>query len=185
MFARISARSSARLLAVGLALGAGTATVTAAPAVAKAEIPSVRKVAMVDMQRVLNDTKAGKRARKELEASSKTKQEKLEKKQAKLEAEAQKLGALQGQQLAAAQERLQREYMEVQNMAAALEQELATEHNKLLAKMYENSQAIVAEIAKKEGIDLVLVRDQMTVIYAQDGFDITEEVVKRYDKAHS
>jgi outer membrane protein len=170
------------VLAITVVVAGGS--FVAAPSVAHAEVPSVRKLAMVDMQRVLNETKAGQRARKELEASSKVKQEKLEKKQAKLESEAGKLGTLKGEQLAAAQERLQKEYMEVQSMAAALEQELSGEHNKLLQKMYENSQAIVAEIAKTDGIDLVLVRDQMTVIYAKDSFDITNEVVKRYDQAH-
>jgi len=180
MFIRKSSRAIALLAVLGVA---APISLVAAPATA-AEIPAVRKLAMVDMQRVLNETKAGRRARKELEESSKTKQSKLEKKQAKLEKDAAGLNSLSGQQLAEAQERLQKEYMEVQNMAAALEQELATEHNKLLQKMYENSQSIVAELAAKLGLDLVLVRDQMTVIYAQEGFDITDTVVEQYDERH-
>ena len=69
-------------------------------------------------------------------------------------------------------------------MLYTLEQELGQQHNKLLEKMYQNSQAIVADIAKKRGIDLVLVRDQMTVIYTKDSLDITTEVVKVYDTKH-
>lgn len=171
------------VLALGLGLFSSTALVSSTPSSA-ADVPAVRKLAMVDMQRVLNETKAGRRARKELEESSKVKQSKLEKKQAQLEKDASKLQSLSGQQLAEAQERLQKEYMEVQNMAAALEQELSTEHNKLLQKMYENSQSIVAELAQQRGIDLVLVRDQMTVIYAKETFDITDTVVKQYDERH-
>jgi outer membrane protein len=150
-----------------------------------AEVPNVGRVAMVDMQRVLNETKAGKKARKELEVSSQAKQAKLDKKRQKLEADAAKLQSLSGQQLAQAQEKLQQESMELQSMLYTLEQELAQQHNKLLERMYTNSQGIVAELAKKQGIDLVLVRDQMTVIYTKDSLDITGEVVKIYDQKHN
>jgi outer membrane protein len=152
------------------------------PALAK--IPPVRRMAVVDMQRVLNETKAGKRARKELEASSKAKQQKLDKKRAKLEADVAKLKNLKGDQLAAAQEKLQRESMELQSMLFTLQTELSGQEAKLLEKMYKNSQVIVAKLAKKLDLDLVLVRDQMTVIYTQGSLDITDTVIKRYDKKH-
>jgi outer membrane protein len=158
--------------------------VVAAPAEARAEVPSVKKIAMVDMQRVLNETVAGKRARKELESSSKAKQAKLDKKRKKLEADAAKLQEMAGQALATAQEKLQRDSMELQSMLYALEQELGEQHNQLLMKMYTNAQSIVSGIAKEDGIDLVLVRDQMTVIFTKDSFDITSEVIKRYNTKH-
>ncbi len=173
----------AGLMLVGAPMSAGVVTsLVAGPA--SAEVPKVQKLAMVDMQRVLNDTKAGKAARNKLEKSSKVKQAKFDKKRANLESEAAKLGSLKGQELAAAQEKLQRESIELQNMLMALEQELGDQHNKLLEKMYKNSQAIVADMAKEKSIDLVLVRDPMTVIYAKDGLDVTGEVIKRYDKKH-
>jgi outer membrane protein len=174
-------RHAASLLA---ALVLATPVVLAPVHAAQAEVPKVRKLAMVDMQRVLNDTKAGKSARKKLESSSKSKQAKFDKKRAALEAKAAKLGSLSGQELAAAQESLQRESIELQNMLMALESELGEQHNKLLEKMYTNSQGIVEKIAKDKGIDLVLVRDPMTVIYAKDGLDITTEVVNQYDKKY-
>lgn len=163
---------------------AASLVTTFVPGTASAEVPKVKKVAMVDMQRVLNETKAGKAARTRLEKSSKTKQAKFDKKRATLESEAGKLGTLSGQELAAAQEKLQRDSMELQNMLMALEQELGDQHNKLLEKMYSNAQTIVAQMAKEDSLDLVLVRDPMTVIWAKETFDITTEVIKRYDKAH-
>lgn len=174
----------AGLMLAGAPLGAGLATsLTSAPAAA--EVPKLKKLAIVDMQRVLNETKAGKAARTKLEKSSKSKQAKFDKKRAALESEAGKLGSLKGQELAAAQEKLQRESMELQNMLMALEQELGDQHNKLLESMYANAQAIVADLAKEKGLDLVLVRDPMTVIYTKDGLDITTEVVQKYDAKHS
>jgi outer membrane protein len=174
----------AGLLFVGAPLGLGLATSLAAGD-ASAEVPKVKKLAMVDMQRVLNETKAGKAARTKLEKSSKSKQAKFDKKRAALESEAGKLGSLKGQELAAAQEKLQRESIELQNMLMALEQELGDQHNKLLESMYANAQAFVADLAKEKGLDLVLVRDPMTVIYAKESLDITTEVVSRYDAKHA
>lgn len=174
----------AGLLLVGAPVGLGLATGLASGP-ASAEVPKVKKLAMVDMQRVLNETKAGKAARTKLEKSSKSKQAKFDKKRAALESEAGKLGSLKGQELAAAQEKLQRESVELQNMLMALEQELGDQHNKLLESMYANAQAIVADVAKEKGLDIVLVRDPMTVIYAKESLDITTDVVSRYDAKHA
>ncbi|MBC8071405.1 MAG: OmpH family outer membrane protein [Deltaproteobacteria bacterium] len=149
-----------------------------------AEVPAVRRLALVDMQRVLNETKAGVRARNELETSSKSKQDKVDKKRKKLEADAGKLKSLSADKLVAAQETLQRESMELQQMMMTLEQELGDQHNKMLEKMYKNASEIVAKVAKEKTIDLVIVRDAMTVIYAKDGLDITSDVVKLYDAKH-
>ena len=178
------ARSIAKSLTLAVALSLGGMVSLAPVSQARAEVPAVKKIAMVDMQRVLNETVAGKRARKELESSSKSKQTKLDKKRQKLEADAAKLEGMSGESLMAAQEKLQRESMELQSMLYALEQELGEQHNKLLEKMYRNAQDIVADMAKSEGVDLVLVRDQMTVIYAQDSFDITGAVIKKYNAKH-
>jgi outer membrane protein len=177
--------ASLRTLLAGLLLVGAPVAIVLAAGPAAAEVPKVKKLAMVDMQRVLNETKAGKDARAKLEKSSKSKQAKFDKKRAALEADAGKLGSLKGQELAAAQEKLQREGMELQNMLMALEQELGDQHNKLLESMYKNAQAIVADLAKEKGLDLVLVRDPMTILYAKDGLDITGEVVKRYDDKHA
>ncbi len=173
-----------RTLLAGLMLVAAPASVSLHATDANAEVPKVKKIAMVDMQRVLNETKAGKSARTKLEKSSKVKQGKFDKKRAALESEAAKLGTLSGAELAAAQEKLQRESIELQNTLMAYERDIGEEHNKLLEKMYKNSQAIVASMAKEKGLDLVLVRDPMTVLYAKDGFDVTGDVIKRYDTKH-
>jgi Skp family chaperone for outer membrane proteins len=69
-----------RLLpAVALTLGvAGTSLTPILVAPAHAALPKIRGVAVVDMQKVLSDTKQGQTARKKLEESSKAKQDKLD-----------------------------------------------------------------------------------------------------------
>jgi len=176
---------SIRTALTALAVAAAVPIVSTPQIAAAAEVPGLKKIAMVDMQRVLNETKEGKKARADLESSSKTKQEKLDKKRTKLEADASKLGSLKGAALASAQETLQKESMELQSMLMTLEQELGDMHNRTLESMYKRAQDIVTKLAKERSVDLVLVRDSMTVIYAKDGLDITDEVVKLYNGKHS
>jgi outer membrane protein len=84
----------------------------------------------------------------------------------------------------AAQEKLQRDYMEWQSMAMTLQQELAEQEARMLEKIYINCQGLVGSIAKEKGLDLVLIRDESTVLYAQSSLDITSEVIKRYNKKY-
>jgi outer membrane protein len=155
--------------------------VIAAPSVAAAAVPDIGKVAVVDMQRVLNETAAGKKARKDLETSSVAKQKKLDKRRKKLESDQAKLASLEGQALMQAQEKLQADYYELQSMYMTLQQELAEQETRTLEKMYVNCQSLAKFLSKDLKLDLVLIRDQSTVLYAAGGVDVTNEVIKRYD----
>jgi outer membrane protein len=172
------------LLASSLVLGAGV-LVSASSPTAEAAVPEIKKIAVVDMQRVLNETKAGKAARKKLEGASKSKQAKLDKRRRKLEADQAKLANLKGQQLAAAQEKLQREAYELQNIYMTLQQELMNQEAKMLEDMFKNCQKLSAEMARDLSVDLVLVKDQATVLYTHTSVDLTGDLIKRYDKKHA
>ena len=163
----------------GLLVAGVSAAPTAAPAQAK--IKKVRGIAVVDMQRVLMETKQGKAAQSKLERSSKAKQKKLDKKRSELEADQGKLKNLKGQQLMQAQEKLQQDYMEMQNIYMTMKQELAEQEGKILEDMYKKCQSLVDTMANELEVDLVLVRDASTVLYTDEGLDITAQVIKRYD----
>ncbi len=152
------------------------------PATVHAAVPEIGKIAVVDMQRVLNETSAGKQARKDLESASSAKQKKLDKLQKKFEEGQAKLAELKGEALLAAQEKLQADYLELQSMYMTLQQELAEQESRTLEKMYGNCQTLAKDMAKELGLDLVLIRDQSTVLFVADGVDVTDDVIKRYDK---
>jgi outer membrane protein len=161
----------------------GLVDVVGSSATAEAAVPDIGKVAVVDMQRILNDTAAGKKARKDLETASAAKQKKLDKLQKQLEADQAKLAQIKDQQaLMQAQEKLQRDYYELQSMYMTLQQELAEQEGRTLEKMYTNCQTLAKELAKDFSLDLVLIRDQSTVLYTASGIDLTDELIKRYDK---
>lgn len=170
------------LLVSGAVLTAGMAL--APMSVAQAAVPQVRKIATVDMQRVLNETKHGKKERKKLEASSKAKQQKLDKKRAQLEKDQAKLQTLKGAALAKAQEDLQKQLIELQQVYMTMQQELAADEGRLLEEIYGKSKGIVDKIADELGLDLVLINDVNNIIYQKSGLDITDELVKRFNKQY-
>ncbi|MCY0990180.1 OmpH family outer membrane protein [Nannocystis sp. ILAH1] len=175
-FTRLLSAAAVALAFVG---GAGLAPGAVTPA--QATIPQIRGVAVVDMQKVLGDTKQGQAARKKLEDSSKAKQEKLEQKRKKLEADTGKLKSLQGDKLAAAEEALQKEYMEMQQIYMTMQQELTQQESRVLEDIYKNCQTIIDKLAAEKNVDLVLIRDDSTVLFVEPGLDITAELVKRYN----
>ncbi|HLT36419.1 MAG TPA: OmpH family outer membrane protein [Enhygromyxa sp.] len=169
--------------ALSLSLFGAAAAVSSS--VVEAAVPDVGKIAVVDMQRILNETAAGKKARKDLETASAAKQKKLDKLQKKLEEDQKALSQIKDEQTAQqAAEKLQRDYYELQTMYMTLQQELAEQEARTLEKMYSNCQALAKELAKDFSLDLVLIRDQSTVLYAAGGIDLTDEVIKRYDKKY-
>ncbi|MCB9752736.1 MAG: OmpH family outer membrane protein [Myxococcales bacterium] len=170
------------LLVSGAVLTAGMAL--APMSVAQAAVPQVRKIATVDMQRVLNETKHGKKERKKLEASSKAKQQKLDQKRRTLEQEQAKLAQLKGQELAKAQEKLQQDLLELQQVYMTMQQELAASEGRVLEDIYKKSQGIISKLASELELDLVIVSDPSVLIYQKKGIDITAELVKRYNTQH-
>lgn len=176
-----------RLLGVSLlsaSLFGASLSVAAIEPVAAAAVPEIGRVAVVDMQRILNETAAGKQARKDLETASTAKQKKLDKRRQKLEEDQAKLAGLQGDALMAAQEKLQRDYYELQSMYMSLQQELAEQEAQTLEKMYTNCQELAKQLAKDFSLDLVLIRDQSTVLFVAAGVDLTDELIKRYDQKY-
>ena len=173
------------LTASALTLGvAGIGLVPGLTAPAQAAVPTVRGVAVVDMQKVLNDTKQGVAARKKLEDSSKAKQEKLDSKRKKLEADQGKLKNLSGEKLAAAEESLQKDYVEMQQIYMTMQQELAQQEGRVLEDIYKNCQSVIDKIATEMELDLVIIRDETTVLYVESSLDITDTLVKRYNQKY-
>lgn len=179
---RLGRLLSAAAVALAFAGGAGLTPALATPA--QAALPQIRGIAVVDMQKVLSDTKQGQSARKKLEDSSKAKQEKLDQKRKKLEADTGKLKNLSGDKLAQAEEALQKEYMEMQQIYMTMQQELAQQESRVLEDIYKNCQTLIDKLAAEKGVDLVLIRDDSTVLYAQPGLDITVELVKRFNQKY-
>ena len=79
------------------------------------------------------------------------------------------------QDLMLAEQELQQLYVEAQ-------EDLAKKEGLLMEKIYKNASTIVNQLAKDEGIQIVLVRSELTVLHANPQLDITNKVIVAYDK---
>lgn len=175
-------------------LAALASTLLAVPAFAEA------KLGVVDLQKVLTTTNAGKAARKKFEDLQKSKQSSLDKKERDLagqekdlmtqrqqiEKEAQASGGNPSDELKAKvaqfQEkarRFEQQMMELDKRRREVMDELARKEAELLKPIEQTIKAKVDAIAKERGLDMVL--DKRFAIYASDATDLTAEVIRRCD----
>jgi outer membrane protein len=164
---------------------------TVAPAVASAaapEAPSVDRIAVVDIQRCLLETKEGKKAKADLEKSMVRSQARIEKKGTELQKKLSDLQAkasmLSEAELRKRQEDLMRGQAELEQLTVDMQESIAEKEALLTEKIYKNVSSIVAQIAIEEKLQAVLVRSEMTIIYVDPKLDLTNRVIVRYDKEH-
>jgi outer membrane protein len=166
------------------ALMGGVMTLSTAPA--HAAVPETKKIALVDLQRVLMETSQGKTAKADLEKAVAKSTAKLERKASDLQKQYEDLKAkasllseaelyTRQQDLMTAEQELQQLYMEAQ-------EDLAKKEGLLMEKIYKNASTVVTQMAKDEGLQIVLVRSELTVLYANPQLDITNKVIVAYDK---
>jgi outer membrane protein len=175
---------------LAFALSALTLTAVASPSATAvaAEIEALERLVLVDVQRCIMETKEGKRAKKELEdtfakgqARIERKAKDLQKKLADLQAKAPMLSEAE---LIKRQEELIRNQGELEQLGMELQQAVMEKEALLTEQIYGRVADIVAQIALEEKIQVVLVRSDMTVLWADPKLDLTNRVIVRYDKDH-
>jgi len=143
------------------------------------------KMGYVDMRAVLTESKAGKQHRAELEGFIKDKQAALRKEEDKLNAMKQSLEkdqlTLSDKQKQDKQRDFQAKVQAFQKMAGEADQELRKKDADYTNKTVESIRKIIADLAKSEKINIVLAKTDMTVLYADDGLDLTQKVIDKLD----
>ncbi len=154
----------------------------------RAADPVLEKLAVVDVQRCLLETKEGKKAKAELEKAFTKGQARIAKKTEELQKRALDLRAkasmLSAEELQKRQAELVRGEAELEQLSAELQEDVAEKEALLTEKIYGNVEGIVKQIALEDGVQVVLVRSEMTVLYVEPKLDLTNRVIVRYDKEH-
>jgi outer membrane protein len=155
---------------------------------AHAGVAQIKKLAVVDVQRVILETAHGKRAKKELEKTFAKNNAKLERKAKELQQQLEDLQAkaamLSEAEVLRRQQELMRKDAELQELYMKSQEELASKEALLTEKIYDNVAAIVKQMALEESLQVVLVRSSSTVLYANPKLDLTNKVIVVYDKKH-
>ncbi|MCA9600477.1 MAG: OmpH family outer membrane protein [Polyangiales bacterium] len=144
------------------------------------------KIAVVDLQRAMNDTEDGRKAKAELQRLFKKRQEELDAKQNGLkkmkdDIEKQK-DVLARDVLQKKFETYQKQFVELQTVYVEYQRELAGKEAQLTKGILERMQRIVQRIGQANGYTVVLEKSEGGVVWVPSNLDLTDEVIQRYNK---
>lgn len=159
------------------------ATLVMSTLVAQAE--SSFKIGFVDMQKAIQTTSSGKKAKTELEAEFNKRKKELEKKEADLkkmkEDIEKKQSVLSEEVLGKKQVEFRNEMMKYQESVQKNQLEIQKKERDLTQPILEKMKKAIANVAKAKGYTMVIENSAM-VLYAESGHDLTEEVIKTFEK---
>lgn len=144
------------------------------------------RVAVVDVQRVVNESIIGKAARSNLEREMQKAKVKLSTLQADFEKQRGDLekqsAVLSGAALEERREGLAKKQRDVQRTYQDIQEQLARLNDKEIKTVVDEVNTVVQELAKERSYEFVFERDRQAVVYAAPRLDITQEVIAKLDK---
>lgn len=162
--------------------GLAATAVLMGTAVAKAEV----KIGYIDMQKAIQETSTGKKAKKELETEFNAKKAALQKKEADLKKMTEDLekksAALSDDARAKKQQELQQEMMKFQREVGESQANIQKKERDLTAPILEKLQAAVDKIARDGGYAMIFEKNEQSVLWAKKELDLTDAVVKEFEK---
>lgn len=143
------------------------------------------KIALVSLQRALNEVEEGKRAKTTLKADFDAKQKQLEALKADLkkmkdDVDKQKM-VLSEEALKTKSNEIQTKFLELQQKAMEYEQELKKKEAESADKILTALKTLVLDLGKKNGYDIIYENSAEVVLYSSKGIDITPELIKVYN----
>jgi outer membrane protein len=142
------------------------------------------KLGYVDMQRALTETEDGRKAKEKLKKDFEQKQKELDEQQAQLKKEIEDLdkkrSLLTPDKVREKESELRSKLEKVQQTYMRHQQDLSGKEQKETAKIFERMQKIMQEIAAAENFTMIV--DKSALVFAKPHLDLTNELIRRYNK---
>lgn len=152
-----------------------------------ADTPAPAKMGYVDLQKAIQETSTGKKAKKDLEAEFNKKKKELEKKEADLKKMSEdfekKSMVLSDEIKAQKQGELQQEMMKYRELVGKSQMEIQKRERELTMPIVEKLHAIMADIGKKDSYAFIFEKNEQSVLYADKQLDLTERILKEFEKS--
>ncbi len=145
------------------------------------------RVAVIDVQKVLTQSTAGKAAYEKLKKIQDDKMEKakgMDEEMKKLDADiSSKRLSLSEDKLAEMQKQLAEKRISMQRYAQDAEREINEARDRELQALEARIKPVIDSIGKEMGLAAIFNKFESGLVYASDAIDITGEVIKRFDAA--
>jgi outer membrane protein len=153
---------------------------------AKAHAADGPKIGYMDMQKAIQETSAGKKAKKDLEKEFTAKKGELQKREADLkkmdEDLRKKASALSDEVRTKKMQELQTEAMKFQREVGESQVTIQKKERDLTQPIIEKLQVSLEKIAKEGGYTMILEKSEQSVLWAKKDLDLTDSVVKEFEK---
>ena len=145
-----------------------------------------QKIGYVDLQKALNLSAAGKEAKEEIKAKVQTYDVEVKERQVelkKLKDDLEKQAMLLSEEARNAKERdYQQKVKDYQRFTKDIQETLQQTDADLTRKILERLLKVVQDVGKSEGYTIVLEKTESSIVYADESIDISDEVIKAFDK---
>ena len=146
------------------------------------------KVGVVNIQKVLESVKAGKAGAASLKKSFESKQKKLQSHKEEIEKfqkSVQKQSSLLSKKaLVKRENELRAKIQAFQQKTAQYQKEIQKQEQNLKSPLIKKLTPIIQSVSKEQGVDLTFERRASAVVFAKKEIDITDAVIKAFDKKH-
>jgi outer membrane protein len=146
----------------------------------------LQRIAYIDVQRVLARSAAGVAAREQLEREKATMQKEMDGRRQEIEKlrdDLEKKGALLTPDARREkQDQFERKRRDAARMADDFQKELEKKEQGLLQKVLQDVSGIIDRVGKEKGYYMIVEKRGAGVIYASNEADITEEIIRVYDR---
>lgn len=144
------------------------------------------RIAVVDLQRALNETEDGRRAKAKLKRLFKQRQQALDKSQNELKAlkeqiEQQVKAGVAEKVLQERAAEYQKALIELQSKYMEYQRELAEQEARLTREIIARMERILRRIGQAEGYTMIVERNEGGVVWVPSNLDITDNVIQRYN----
>ncbi len=145
------------------------------------------KFGYVDMQKAIQATTTGKKAKAELEGEFSKKKKDFEKKEADLKKMSEDLerkkSVLSEDVLMQKQREFQEEMMKYREVVGKSQMELQKKERDLTAPILDKLRASIEKVAKDGGYTMIFEKNENSILWAPSDMDLTNKIVAEYEKS--
>lgn len=154
--------------------------------VAGSAMAAETKIGYVDVQKAIQATAAGKKAKEQLASDYDKRKSSLDKRKADIEKMGQDLekkkSVLSEEVMGKKQMELQEEMMKFQKTVAENQVDIQKKEKELVEPILEKMKKVIEKVATEKNFTMILEKQGQNVLFAQKEVDLTDEVVKAFEK---
>lgn len=151
------------------------------PALAQADL----KIGIVDLQRALNESKAGKKAKEQFKVEFDRMQDGLKREKDQLDRMKddldKKSAVLKEDQRKSMAEEFERKRRDLRRKLEDSDAELRKKDSELTGEILKDLAIVIQEIGARDGYTVILENSSSAVLYGSKSIDLTDEVIRAFD----